>query len=68
MKRLVSTSYTDRARRTITTAAVVRFGRATAHLHYEHHQWWAILPSGKIYSVVDTIPGIETTGIDFEET
>jgi hypothetical protein len=35
---------------------------------YEHGQWWVVSRWGdETWSVVDAVPGVDHTGIDFEE-
>jgi hypothetical protein len=68
---LVSSQNTRAAEKKIRSAASVRFGRGKARLEYEHGQWFAFVDDPEedrdvIYSVVDAIPGVGGTGIDFE--
>lgn len=66
---LVSSTETRAAERKIRSAATLRFGRGNAALFYEHGQWWAEVASKgdpRTFSVVDAVPGVDGTGIDFE--
>lgn len=65
-----STQATVRAMRLVRKAAVAKFGRGKAELHYAGGRWVVRLhdyqgvPVG-VYSAYDTSPGVDGTGIDF---
>ena len=64
--KLLSASHTTRAEKTIRGAASAKFGRGKLDdLFFEHGQWFAIV-RGRYYSVVDSLPGVDYRGIDFE--
>lgn len=70
--KLISSTNTRKAERIIRGAAAVRFGRGRTVLFYEHGQWFATIRqrghmlTDEVYSVVDSIPGVDHRGIDFE--
>lgn len=67
--KLLSTSNTSKAEKTIRGAAAAKFGRGKADLVFEHGQWFAIVrgrDDDRYYAVVDALPGIDYRGIDFE--
>lgn len=54
----------------VRSAAAQRFGRGKARPVFEHGQWWVLVEGEedtRTFSVVDSTPGIGTTGLDFEE-
>lgn len=52
--------------RLVKSAAAQKFGRGKARPIFEHGQWF-IWVDDCCFSVVDAIPGIGNTGLDFEE-
>lgn len=53
--------------RRITKVAKIRFPGKALDVYFEHGQWWVILSTGAIYSVVDGEGGPSIDGFDFEQ-
>ena len=63
--RLKSTQETAAVERLVRSVAAAKFGRGRAVPVFEHGQWFVDV-DGRIYSVVDAVPGFDGRGISFE--
>jgi hypothetical protein len=71
-KKPISETNTGKAEGQIKAAFGMMTGREyfppQAETVYEHGQWWVVHPpTARVWSVVDTTPGIHHTGLDFDE-
>lgn len=68
MSRLITSTNAKRALNKIKRAAkLARLGRKL-QFDYEHGQWWVTdTIAGATWSCVDAYPGIDYSGIDFEQ-
>lgn len=72
-QKLVSTSNTQSAERLIRRAYRAKFFSRPLDVFYEHGRWWVRTRLWTrdgypgVYAVVDAVPGVAGTGVDFEE-
>jgi hypothetical protein len=63
---LLSARDTAKVEKLVRRAAAVKFGRGKARPFFEHGQWFVEV-GNRMYSVADYRPGLDGTGLDFEE-
>lgn len=63
---LLSARDTTKVEKLVRRAAAVKFGRGKARPFFEHGQWFVEV-GNRTYSVADYRPGLDGTGLDFEE-
>jgi len=65
-----STSLSKRTKQKIRGIALRHFHTRNFRTTHEHGHWWVIVETTdhpRTFSVVNAVPGIEGTGLDFEE-